>query len=230
MSKQETIKYLTDLMATIQAAYFKGKCEDVFGQVGGLTVHESGDPDSCAISIDLYNFDGDGKPVCDGLKPCTLTFDDGSTDTGWLFCMHYDPYEEETPLVFLFTPEEDGDYDVDPEDVPEELLQDIIKWIEGLFAPNQEEWPEPKKLVAIMNRWADFCYNHPPYDEVILWMVGGSKNHYLYEHFCAKWNHICENICGDDTMATWIRFYKELDDEWSERLMQYVYNEWKKDV
>lgn len=95
---------------------------------------------------------------------------------------------------------------------------------------NQEDRPEPKKLVAIMDRWADFCYNHPPYDEVILWMVGGSKKHYLYEHFCAKWHHICENICDNDTMATWIRFYKELDDEWSERLMQYVYNEWKKDV
>ena len=53
-----------------------------------------------AICIDLYHFEGDGKPVCDGLKPCTVTFDDGTQDTGWLFCMHYYT-EEPTPLLFV---------------------------------------------------------------------------------------------------------------------------------
>lgn len=101
------------------------------------------------------------------------------------------------------------------------------------FAKDIERKPEPEKndpkqLTAMMDRWAGFCYNHPPYDDVILWMVGGSKQHYLYEHFCAKWLHICEDVCHNDTMATWIRFYRELDSEWSKRLMQYVYCEWKK--
>ena len=86
-----------------------------------------------------------------------------------------------------------------------------------------EELFDAKKLRKIMDRWADFSYNHPPYDKVILWMVGGSKEHYLYQHFCRKWLHLCENVCQNDTMATWIKFYRTLDDEWAERLMEYVF-------
>ena len=86
---------------------------------------------------------------------------------------------------------------------------------------------DPKQLTAIMDRWAGFCFNHPPYDEVILWMVGGSKQHYLYQHFCSKFSHLCD-VCHDDTMLAWMKFYRELDSKWAERLMQYVYCEWKK--
>ena len=86
---------------------------------------------------------------------------------------------------------------------------------------------DPKQLTAIMDRWAGFCYNHPPYEEVILWMVGGSKQHYLYQHFCSKFSHLCD-ICHDDTMGAWMKFYRYLDSQWAERLMEYVYCEWKK--
>ena len=138
MNKQETIKYLTDLMATIQMAYFKGRLgERNSDETGGdgavcgdLWVHETHD-DRAAVSIDLYHFGGDGEPVCEGLNPCTITFDDGSTDTGWLFCMCYDPDEEQTPLVFEFSPsDESDDIDIDPEDVPEEVLKDVTAWLE----------------------------------------------------------------------------------------------------
>ena len=91
----------------------------------------------------------------------------------------------------------------------------------------QEDKPDVKQLTAIMDRWAGFCYNHPPYEDVILWMVGGSKQHYLYQHFCSKFSHLCD-VCHNDTMLAWIKFYRELDSEWAERLMQYVYYEWKK--
>ena len=91
----------------------------------------------------------------------------------------------------------------------------------------QEDKPDVKQLTAMMDRWAGFCYNHPPYEEVILWMVGGSKQHYLYQHFCSKFSHLCD-VCHDDTMGAWMKFYRELDSEWAERLMQYVYYEWKK--
>lgn len=84
-----------------------------------------------------------------------------------------------------------------------------------------------KQITDTMDRWADFCYNHPPYDEVILWMVGGDKKHYLYQHFCAKFLHLCEDVCGNDTMSAWMKFYRTLDRQWAERLMQYVYFEWK---
>ena len=90
-----------------------------------------------------------------------------------------------------------------------------------------EDKPDVKQLTAMMDRWAGFCYNHPPYEDVILWMVGGSKQHYLYQHFCAKFSHLCD-VCHDDTMLAWMKFYRELDSEWAERLMQYVYCEWKK--
>jgi len=90
-----------------------------------------------------------------------------------------------------------------------------------------EDKPDVKQLTAMMDRWAGFCYNHPPYEEVILWMVGGSKQHYLYQHFCSKFSHLCD-VCHDDTMGAWMKFYRYLDSQWAERLMQYVYCEWKK--
>ena len=95
------------------------------------------------------------------------------------------------------------------------------------FIERKSDEQDPKQLTAMMDRWAGFCYNHPPYEDVILWMVGGSKQHYLYQHFCAKFSHLCD-VCHDDTMGAWMKFYRELDSEWAERLMQYVYCEWKK--
>ena len=59
-NKQETIKYLTDLMGTIQMAYYKGKLgNEIEGYVGDLRVHETGE---AGVSIDLYNFEGGGTP------------------------------------------------------------------------------------------------------------------------------------------------------------------------
>lgn len=223
MSKQEIIKNLTDLLSTISGYYFKGRLEGCRPQV-----HEHSDSGD-SISIDLYNFGGDGKPVCDGLKPYTVTYDDGSQDMGWLFCMCYNP-DDVTPLVFLFSPEDESDdIEIDPEDVSEDVLQNILTWLDGEWESNamQEDKPDVKQFTAMMDRWAGFCYNHPPYDEVILWMVGGSKQHYLYQHFCAKFSHLCD-VCHDDTMGAWMKFYRELDSKWAERLMQYVYCEWKK--
>jgi len=86
----------------------------------------------------------------------------------------------------------------------------------------------PTDLRALMDRWAGFCYNHPSFDEVILWMVGGSRQHYLYQHFCSKFSHLCD-VCHNDTMGVWIKFYRELDSKWAERLLDYVYNVWKHD-
>ena len=221
MAKQEIIKHLTDLLSTISGYYFKGRLTGC-----RPWVHER-DEEGDGISIDLYNFGGDGEPVCDGLKPSTITYDDGSQDSGHLFCMCYDP-DDVTPLVFLFSPEdESGDIEIDPEDVSEGVLQNILTWLEAEWASNTHDHkPDPKQMKALMDRWAHFCYSHPPYDEVILWMVGGSKQHYLYQHFCSKFLHLC-SVCHEDTMSAWIKFYRELDDQWAERLMEYVYCEWK---
>lgn len=145
MKKQEIIQHLTDLLGVIQNAYYKRGMflpvpgDEQSGVCGDLWVHERMD-DSAAISIDLYNFGGDGNPVCDGLKPCTPRYDDGSSECGWLYCMCYDP-DDVSPLTFVFGPEADrADMDVDPESVPEEVLQDISKWLESMFShPNRHE-------------------------------------------------------------------------------------------
>lgn len=105
-------------------------------------------------------------------------------------------------------------------------LDQFAKDIERKPEDGQQK-PDVKQLTAMMDRWAGFCYNHPPYEDVILWMVGGSKQHYLYQHFCSKFSHLCD-VCHNDTMLAWIKFYRELDDQWAERLMEYVYYEWKK--
>ena len=139
-NKQQTIQYLTELMATIQAAYFKGRME---GHT--LWVHESMG-DSAAISIDLYNFGADGKPVCEGLYPCTITHDDGTSEKGHVFCMCYDP-DAVTPLTFLFSYAEwsdKSDIEIEPSVMPTKALQNIATWLE------QAMQPVPKKEEKIM--------------------------------------------------------------------------------
>lgn len=105
-------------------------------------------------------------------------------------------------------------------------FSDAIRKIRADLDEEKKSKPDPKQMKGLMDRWAGFCYNHPPYDEVILWMVGGSKQYYLYQHFCSKFLHLC-SVCHEDTMSAWIKFYRELDDQWAERLMEYVYCEWK---
>ena len=121
--KQQVIENLTELVAKVQQAYFAGKME---GQP--LWVHEHLD-DTKGISIDLYHFEGDGKPVCEGLKPCTLTTGETVSE---VFCMTFDPAWENGVLKLLVSPEEDEpDYDVQPEVLPEDALENITVWLQG---------------------------------------------------------------------------------------------------
>ena len=49
--------------------------------------------------------------------------------------MHYDP-DDVTPLVFLLSHDEygdGGDIDVEPESIPAPVLENIVKWLEGVF-------------------------------------------------------------------------------------------------
>ena len=138
MSKKETIQYLTDLMATVQMAYFKGR------MVGHpLWVHER-DEISAAISIDLYHFGGDGEPVCEGLKPCTVTMAACMVKETEICGICYNPDNEKHPLVFLADdgPDEDGDidlYDVSPDQLPEDTLRNVAAWLEAEL----KKKPEP---------------------------------------------------------------------------------------
>ncbi len=131
MSK--TVKRLTDLMAGIHKKYYDEvkQPDEIYGDIGGLWIHE-GNPDKPSVSIDLYHFEGDGLPVCEGLD-----FDGYHPTTHQLihqrvFCICYCP-EWEQPLYILCC-EDDGDSDdweMPPTDIPVAVLTRIADWIES---------------------------------------------------------------------------------------------------
>lgn len=213
MTKQEIIKRLTDLVSTIQGYYFKGRLEGCRPQV-----HEHSD-DSASISIDLYNFGGDGKPVCDGLKPCTITYDDGTQDNGELYCMCYDPDEEVTPLNFIFD-NGDSDIEMDPEDVPEEVLQNILTWLEAEWASNAQKLEgQIKQATDIIALWSDWCMD---YDDENLWldyMVNHPKGHCNRQHLQEKWNYSYEKYGPEAAMNM---LWRELDKDNRAILTEYI--------
>lgn len=221
MNKQEIIKNLTDLLSTIQGYYFKGRLEGC-----RPWVHES-DEEGAAISIDLYNFGGDGKPVCDGLDPYTVTYDDGSQDIGWLFCMCYDP-DDVTPLVFLFSPgDESDDIEIDPEDLSEEVLQNILTWLEAEWQSNaiREKKPDVTQEAGIIALWSDWCMD---YDDENLWldyMVKHPNGHCNRKHLQEKWDYCYEKY---GNLAAMNMFWRELDNRNRAILTEYITTKWHK--
>ena len=215
MNKQEIIKKLTDLLSTISGYYFKGRLEGC-----RPWVHER-DEEGDGISIDLYNFGGDGKTVCDGLKPCTINYDDGSHDKGWLFCMCYDPYPDETPLVFLFSPEDDsGDIEIAPEDVSEDVLQNILTWLEAEWASNSHEHkPDVQQAKDIIALWSDWCMDYDDEDLWLDYMVHHPKSHCNRQHLQEKWDY-CYGKYG--SKAAMNMLWRELDNNNREILTEYI--------
>jgi len=216
MNKQEIIKNLTDLLATICGYYFKGRLEGC-----RPWVHER-DEEGDGISIDLYNFGGDGKPICDGLKPCTVTYDDGSQDSGHLYCMVYDP-NDVTPLVFLFTPGDDiiGDTEIAPEDLSEEVLHNILTWLETEWESNAkpEDKPDVKQAKDIIALWSDWCMD---YDDENLWldyMAKHPKAHCNRQHLQEKWDYCYEKYGSKAAMNM---LWRELDNDNREILTEYI--------
>ena len=126
-TKQQVIENLTELVTKVQEAYFSGKFRRYSPRV-----HRSF-AGSKRISIDLYHFEGDGLPVCDGLNPCTLELECGVTVVGdEIFCMVFDPEWEDSKLKFIVSPNEEAcDYDVDPEVLTQETLENITVWLKG---------------------------------------------------------------------------------------------------
>lgn len=220
--KQQAIQHLTDLMDTICGYYHKDRLPDC-----ALVVNDDG---NAGISIDLYNFGGDGKPVCDGLDPCTITYDDGSQDTGHLFCMCYsDDYV--TPLVFLFSPT-DGriDIELDSEDIPTTVLRDITAWLEQEWRTKRPDSladaatvQQAKDIIAL---WSDWCMD---YDDENLWldyMVRHPKAHCNRQHLQEKWHHCYEKYGSKAAMNM---FWRELDNDNRTILTEYITTEWHKD-
>ena len=231
--KQQTIQYLTDLMATICGYYYKGRLHDA-----GISIHEGSTGGT--ISIDLYNFEGDGNPVCEGLKPCTVTYDDGSTDTGHFFCMCYDPDDDITPLVFLFSHDEygdGGDIELDPDDVPLQVLHNITAWLEQQWrkpaeadavqctvaVPQSAAVQQAKDIIAL---WSDWCMGYDDEDLWLDYMVKHPKAHCNRQHLQKKWD-CCYGKYG--SKAAMQMFWRELDNDNRAILTEYITTEWHKD-
>lgn len=129
--KQQTSNKLTDLMAFIQMAYYKGKLgNEIEGRVGGLRIHETGE---AGVSIDLYHFEGDGLPVCDGLDFDAVCPADMQLIHQQAFCISYDPDWEEHPVLVQCsdTTGTDDSFDLTLDNVPEDVQQRITAWIES---------------------------------------------------------------------------------------------------
>jgi len=121
MNEINPIKHLTDVMQTIFAYHYKG-----YGL--GVRVHEHINTDEPGISIDLYHFEGDGLPVCEG-----LTFkNEGMEELQRAYCISYNPGWKDEPLRVLCCDNEEvkDDYDVLPEDLPNTVLIAITQWLE----------------------------------------------------------------------------------------------------
>lgn len=130
-NKQETIKYLTDLMGTIQMAYYKGKLgNEIEGYVGDLRVHETGE---AGVSIDLYHFEGDGLPVCEGLDFDAVCPADMQLIHQQAYCISYDPDWEEHPVLIQCDDQtgSDDSFELTLDNVPEDTLKHITAWIES---------------------------------------------------------------------------------------------------
>lgn len=204
MNKQQTIQYLTDLMATIQGEYFKGRMEE-----HTLWVHERMD-DSAAISIDLYNFGGDGKPVCEGLYPCTITHDDGTDEKGHVFCMCYDP-DAVTPLMFLFSYAEwsdKSDIEIEPSVMPTQALQNVAAWLERAMQP----MPKEKSVSHDVSCYWFYMWNKWTEEECKIVFKDDD-----YRHFWNKWCE-CYDRMGGPRGAAEI-FYAELTDHNRDRIV-----------
>lgn len=150
--KQQAIQYLTDLMQTIAAAYYKHGLflppeEGAgFGRSGRLVVHESMDNDA-AVSIDLYDLFGDGLPKCTDLDFDDQTGQQGMPRRQHAYCITYCPEWEDHPVLLLCNEEGanefDDSFDLALEDVPLKTIQSITAWIESLLPTSETQNTEP---------------------------------------------------------------------------------------
>ena len=231
MAKQEIIKHLTDLMGVIQHAYFKGgifkllEYDSSSGVCGELRVHEGDNPDGAAISIDLYNFEGDGKPVCDG-----LTFQrECDKYPIRAYCIAYNPdLDWETRHLYILCCYDDGGVsdglDLIPELVPEEVLTAITQWLEKAMVPEQKPStaPNAKDIIAL---WSDWCMD---WDDENLWldyMVKHPKDHCNRQHLQEKWDYCYEKYGNKAAMNM---FWRELDNDNRAILTEYITTQWHK--
>lgn len=116
-------KLLQETMATIQKAYFASR------PLGAIRVHEGNE--DASISIDLYNFEGDGKDVCDGLEFDAINLPEGVTPIhAKAYCIAYEPSWVEHPVIIVCTDlSDDTDAELTLNCVPDTTLANITTWL-----------------------------------------------------------------------------------------------------
>ena len=105
--------------------------------LGAIRVHEGND--DASISIDLYNFEGDGNDVCEELEFNTT----GDEKVWHAFCVSYDP-DRENPLIIIAEPT--GVYcdyeDFTPDQVPDATLANITTWLWDAVKQPEQRWED----------------------------------------------------------------------------------------
>ena len=193
MNKQETIKYLTDLMGVAQMAHFKGRPL-------GVEVNEVSSDDPAAIGIDLVDYEngGMGKSVCKSLEFCTITRDDRKM-TGRVYCLLYNPEDEGHELTFGFIGRSDDtpDLDLQPDELPERVLKDVVGWLAKAMRPKPVETKDNQVTALMFYMWNTF--NEQECSRV--WADD------FYPHFWNKWCGFCEQYSRFGAVE---HFYAEL--------------------
>lgn len=217
VEKQQAIQYLTDLMATIANAHYKGR------ETGRLCIDEA---EMAGITIDLYDFDGDGHDFVEGLNgvmPDHSAHGVEEKESGRVYCVGYDPDDEE-PLFFQFAPDDGSDdYAILPDTLPADLLERIAAWLERAMQPISQEEPATPSAKDIIALWSDWCMD---YDDENLWldyMVKHSNGHCNRQHLQEKWDS-CYNQYGNKAAMT--MFWRQLDNTNRDILTEYVTEVW----
>lgn len=202
MAKQEKIKYLTELMAAVQMAYFGGR------EVG-VHVNEAGKIGSpCSIDLDLYG-DCVDNAFAERLHGVTLCYGEGvEPKTGWVYNMGYDPDDDDC-LYFLFLPDgEDLDWTILPEDLPEEVLAAITAWLEKAMEPAAPEKFQNGVTSFFFYMWNAWCEDECK-------KVFGKDD--FYPHFWKKWCYSCDM---HNRFGAVEHFYAELSDGNRDKLVR----------
>lgn len=211
VEKQQTIQYLTDLMATIQGAYFKNSAAIP------LLIHETGE--EAGIYINIFSPKGSGMTTNEGFT--SRSNDDPRLERA--FRLEYNPdYDEDHLWITCFDDDPDEYDDGLPEDFSEAVLKNITTWLEQAMQPTPQKATTPKDIIAL---WSDWCMD---YDDENLWldyMVKHPKGHCSRQHLQEKWDS-CYNQYGNKAAMT--MFWRQLDNTNRYILTEYVTEVWHK--
>ena len=79
------------------------------------------------------------------------------------------------------------------------------------------------KIQVTVRLWIMFCMNYPNPKDVIKWVCDKTQKGWLYDHYYAKFCHICKTVGSHGAMNT---FYCDCDKDIREALVEYAITVW----